>query len=318
MVPFKAIKGFFDPSVQFGLQFEPADAAAEAPAANLPGRPCPLRPAGSRRRHREQGRAGQAERGRRSRAAGPLPQEIIRAQEILRLCRMKVPPPRGTGVRRLRSNALAQRTSFMARSKRHRDPIRPAPRPTASARSRFPPTSYWGAQTQRSRQNFPIGGERMPMAIVRALGLIKQAAAEINRELGLLDAAPRRRHRPRRARGDRRQARRPFPAGGLADRLRHPDQHERQRGDRQPRQRDAGRRARRARSRSTPTTTSTWASRRTTRFPTAMHVAVAHARSRGELLPALSELHARAATTRPRSSRTSSRSAAPIRRTRRR
>ena len=57
--------------------------------------------------------------------------------------------------------------------------------------------------------------------------------------------APRRRHHPRRARGDRRQARRSFSAGGLADRLRHPDQHEPQRGDRQPRQRAARRQARR-------------------------------------------------------------------------
>ena len=57
--------------------------------------------------------------------------------------------------------------------------------------------------------------------------------------------APRPRHHPRRARGDRRQARRSFPSGGLADRLRHPDQHEPQRGDRQSRQRTARRQARR-------------------------------------------------------------------------
>jgi hypothetical protein len=36
VVPFNSIKSFFDPSVQFGLQFEPSDAAAEAPAASLP------------------------------------------------------------------------------------------------------------------------------------------------------------------------------------------------------------------------------------------------------------------------------------------
>ena len=41
MVPFNSIKSFFDPSVQFGLQFEPADAATEAPAANLPAVPAP-------------------------------------------------------------------------------------------------------------------------------------------------------------------------------------------------------------------------------------------------------------------------------------
>ncbi len=47
---------------------------------------------------------------------------------------------------------------------------------------------YWGAQTERSRQNFRIGHDRMPMPIIRALGIVKLAAAETNRELGLLDA----------------------------------------------------------------------------------------------------------------------------------
>jgi fumarate hydratase class II len=46
---------------------------------------------------------------------------------------------------------------------------------------------YWGAQTERSRQNFRIGHDRMPMPIVRALGIVKLAAAETNRELGLLE-----------------------------------------------------------------------------------------------------------------------------------
>src|SRR3981081_1347007 len=46
---------------------------------------------------------------------------------------------------------------------------------------------YWGAQTERSRQNFRIGHDRMPMPIIRALGIVKLAAAETNRELGLLD-----------------------------------------------------------------------------------------------------------------------------------
>ena len=47
---------------------------------------------------------------------------------------------------------------------------------------------YWGAQTERSRQNFRIGQDRMPMPIIRALGIVKLASAETNRELGLLDA----------------------------------------------------------------------------------------------------------------------------------
>jgi fumarate hydratase class II len=46
---------------------------------------------------------------------------------------------------------------------------------------------YWGAQTERSRQNFRIGNDRMPMPIVRALAIVKLASAETNRELGLLD-----------------------------------------------------------------------------------------------------------------------------------
>jgi fumarate hydratase, class II len=46
----------------------------------------------------------------------------------------------------------------------------------------------WGAQTERARRNFRIGDERMPLPIIHALGLIKRAAAETNRELKLLDA----------------------------------------------------------------------------------------------------------------------------------
>jgi len=46
---------------------------------------------------------------------------------------------------------------------------------------------YWGAQTQRSIQNFPIGWEHQPVAMRRALGIIKQAAAEVNMGFGDLD-----------------------------------------------------------------------------------------------------------------------------------
>ncbi|NYZ15746.1 class II fumarate hydratase [Azospirillum sp. RWY-5-1] len=50
-----------------------------------------------------------------------------------------------------------------------------------------PADRYWGAQTQRSLQNFRIGGERMPAAMVRALGIQKKAAALANMALGALD-----------------------------------------------------------------------------------------------------------------------------------
>ncbi len=50
-----------------------------------------------------------------------------------------------------------------------------------------PTEKYWGAQTQRSLMNFPIGWETQPVAIVRALGVIKQACAEANKAAGVLD-----------------------------------------------------------------------------------------------------------------------------------
>jgi fumarate hydratase class II len=50
-----------------------------------------------------------------------------------------------------------------------------------------PAVRYWGAQTQRSLQNFRIGGQRMPLPLVHALGLVKLVAAEVNRDLGILE-----------------------------------------------------------------------------------------------------------------------------------
>src|SRR6516165_8161763 len=49
-----------------------------------------------------------------------------------------------------------------------------------------PADRYWGAQTERSRQNFRIGQDRMPISLVHALGIVKLAAAHTNRELGLI------------------------------------------------------------------------------------------------------------------------------------
>jgi fumarate hydratase class II len=46
----------------------------------------------------------------------------------------------------------------------------------------------WGAQTQRSLQNFKIGGERFPRELIKALGLLKKTAALVNTKLGLLDS----------------------------------------------------------------------------------------------------------------------------------
>jgi len=50
-----------------------------------------------------------------------------------------------------------------------------------------PAHRYWGAQTQRSLQNFKIGGERerMPLPVIKAFGLLKKAAAKTNLNYGL-------------------------------------------------------------------------------------------------------------------------------------
>ena len=52
---------------------------------------------------------------------------------------------------------------------------------------KVPADRYWGAQTQRSFENFKIGRQRMPEEIIHAFGILKRAAAEANRTLGVLD-----------------------------------------------------------------------------------------------------------------------------------
>lgn len=52
---------------------------------------------------------------------------------------------------------------------------------------KVPAETYWGAQTERSRQNFRIGVEIIPLSLIHALGLQKKAAALVNMDLGLLD-----------------------------------------------------------------------------------------------------------------------------------
>ncbi len=50
-----------------------------------------------------------------------------------------------------------------------------------------PAEHYWGAQTQRSLIHFAIGHETMPRSLIRAIGILKKAAGEVNRQLGKLD-----------------------------------------------------------------------------------------------------------------------------------
>jgi fumarate hydratase class II len=53
---------------------------------------------------------------------------------------------------------------------------------------KVPAEKYWGAQTQRSLENFTIGGHRMPIEVIRAFAILKKAAALTNAELGVLSA----------------------------------------------------------------------------------------------------------------------------------
>ena len=77
-----------------------------------------------------------------------------------------------------------------------RTPRAPGKPASGSARTRLehdsmgelqvPIDALWGAQTQRAVQNFPISGRPMPRGFIRALGLVKAAAAEVDAGLGVL------------------------------------------------------------------------------------------------------------------------------------
>src|SRR5690606_21690460 len=52
---------------------------------------------------------------------------------------------------------------------------------------KVPADKFWAAQTQRSKENFPIGTEKMPREIIYAFAILKKSAAKANSDLGLLD-----------------------------------------------------------------------------------------------------------------------------------
>src|SRR4026207_236357 len=74
-------------------------------------------------------------------------------------------------------------------------PENPAPAGTRTERDTMgelavPANAYYGVQTARAIENFPISSLRMPRSVIRAMGLIKRAAAAVNRSLGLLAQQP--------------------------------------------------------------------------------------------------------------------------------
>ena len=127
--------------------------------------------------------------------------------------------------------------------------------------------------------------------MIRALGVVKRAAAEANLALGKLD--------PKIAEAIVAAAQevidgkldRPFPAGGVADRFRHPVEHDRQPGAREPRHRDAGRSDGFKNAEFTPNDHVNMSQSSNDTYPTAMHIACAEEVARS-VMPALEHLHA--------------------------
>ncbi len=93
---------------------------------------------------------------------------------------------------------------------------------------RVPADALYGAQTQRAVQNFPISGLRPWRAFIWSMATIKRAAAEVNRDLGLLDEDARPGHRAGCPGSDRRALGRAVRGRSLPGRGRHQPQHEHQ------------------------------------------------------------------------------------------
>ncbi len=151
-----------------------------------------------------------------------------------------------------------------------------------------PSDVYWGAQAQRSLGNFKIGWEKQPASVIRALGIVKRAAAEANMKLKRLDPKL----------GETIIAAAQEVIDGKLDahfrwssgrRAPAPVQHERQRGDLEPGDRDAGRRHG-LQEAVHPNDHVNMSQSSNDTYPTAMHIACAEQISH-ELIPALKHLH---------------------------
>ena len=174
VVPFAAIKSFLDPSVTVRTAIRAVRSVRpKRRAAKLPAVPAAaaLPVAAPDARRRKQGRAGEGERRRRSRSAGSFPQEIIQARENQQRCSVHVPPLHGAT-----DITHGSISNIRKQIHPHRD------RQLRSDRGRRRP--LLGRAGPALAQNFKIGWEKQPMPIVRALGIVKRAAAEANMALG--------------------------------------------------------------------------------------------------------------------------------------
>ena len=104
-----------------------------------------------------------------------------------------------------------------------------------------PANVYWGAQTQRSLHHFDIGRDTMPPELIRAFGILKKACALVNQDLGKLPAEKAKLIVQAADEVIAGKLNDQFPSAHLADRKRHANQHERQRGHLEPRHSTGGR-----------------------------------------------------------------------------
>ena len=175
-------------------------------------------------------------------AAGTEPRK--RRRTVPREAAPKKPAPRRGRQPRL----FPQEVAISPRNPRRESPYKSgAMTKTRTETDTFGPievdaSKYWGAQARALAAQFQ---DRLGEAAASDRARAGHRQARRGRsEHGARPSRPedRQGHRRGRAGSDRRQARRAFPAVGVADRLRHAVEHERQRGDLQPRHRDAGRR----------------------------------------------------------------------------
>ena len=148
---------------------------------------------------------------------------------------------------------------------------------------RVPIKALWRAQTQRAVENFPISGRGLERTQIRALGLLKGACAQVNKDLGSARSGEGRRDRRRGRRDRRRPPRRPVPHRRVPDRFGHQFEHERQRGDRAYCARPNGVTVH-------PNDDVNMSQSSNDTFPTATHIAATEAAVR-QLIPALEVLH---------------------------
>jgi fumarate hydratase class II len=87
---------------------------------------------------------------------------------------LRAPPP---GCERIAIASAGEQDTGMSQTRTETDSI---------GAIEVPADRYWGAQTQRSLENFAIGDERMPLEVVRAMAIVKKAAAHVNHDVGKL------------------------------------------------------------------------------------------------------------------------------------